>query len=208
MHIYFVRHGETELNAKHIHQSPSTPLSDKGREQVMATAEILRGVNPDLLLTSEYTRALESARIIGSSVGLSPLVSGFFYEIVRPSKLFGKSHFAPETFWYVVLSIIFKNNHAWRYTDAENFFHISERAQKALEYLESLHKTHASIIVVSHSVFINMMVSYMCNNRILSIRDLIFTFFHVERMKNASIVHLEYNGISAKNSCSWRLIKE
>lgn len=208
MHIYFVRHGETELNAKHIHQSPSTPLSDTGREQVLEASELLRGVNPDLLLTSEYTRALESARIIGSSVGLVPVVSEFFYEIVRPSKLFGKSHFNIETLWYVILSILFRNNASWRYADAENFSHISIRAQKALTYLESLHTTHASVIVVSHSVFINTMVSYMCNSSVLSIRDLIFTFFHVERMKNASIVHLEYNGISAKNTCSWKRIKE
>ena len=97
MHIYFVRHGETLLNKSHVHQSPNTPLSAEGREQVLTVAEFLRSVNPDALLTSEYTRAVESARIIGSAIGIKPVVSGLFYEIVRPSRLFGKSHFNLET---------------------------------------------------------------------------------------------------------------
>jgi broad specificity phosphatase PhoE len=208
MHIYFVRHGETLLNKKHIHQSPNTPLSSEGREQVLTVAEFLREVNPDALLTSEYTRAVESARIIGSSVGLKPMVSGLFYEIMRPSRLFGKSHFNIETFWYVILSVLHRKNKSWRYTDAENFFDISNRAKKALEYLESLRGTHSSVVVVSHTVFINTMVSYMCKNKILDVRDLFFTFFHIERMKNASVIHVEYNGATAPHTCAWTRVRE
>lgn len=208
MHIYFVRHGETMLNKRHIHQSPNTPLSPKGREQVLTTAEFLRGVNPDALLTSEYTRAVESARLIGGAVGIKPMVNGFFYEIMRPSKLFGKSHFNFETFWYVILSVLHRNNPSWRYGDAENFFDISSRAKKALAYLESLRGTHDSVVVVSHTVFINTMVSYMCKNRILDIRDLILTFLHIERMKNASVVHVEYTGATAPHTCAWTLVQE
>lgn len=208
MHIYFVRHGETLLNRKHVHQSPNTPLSSKGREQVLTVAEFLRDMNPDVLITSEYTRALESARIIGSSVGLKPTVSGYFYEIMRPSRLFGKSHFALETFWYVILSVIHRKNKSWHYRDAENFFDISNRAKKALEYLESLRGTHSSVVVVSHTVFINTMVSYMCKNKILDLRDLFFTFFHIERMKNASVIHVKYNGATAPHTCSWTHVPE
>lgn len=208
MHIYFVRHGETLLNKKHVHQSPNTPLSPAGREQVLTVAEFLRNVNPDVLLTSEYTRAIESARIIGSSVGLKPAVNGLFYEIMRPSRLFGKSHFNIETFWYVFLSVLHRKNRSWRYTDAENFFDIASRAKKALEYLESLRNTHSSVIVVSHTVFINTMVSYMCKNKILDFRDLFFTFFHIERMKNASVIHVEYNGATAPHTCAWTRVSE
>lgn len=208
MHIYFVRHGETPLNKKHVHQSPNTPLSTKGREQVLTTAESLRGVNPTAIFTSEYTRAVESARILGASLGIAPTVSGFFYEITRPSKLFGKSHFTLETFWYVILSVLHRKNKSWRYADAENYHDITTRAKNALTFLESLHGTHASIVVVSHTVFINSMVSYMCKNRILDVRDLLLTFLHIERMKNASVIHVEYTGSTAPNTCSWRLVEE
>jgi broad specificity phosphatase PhoE len=62
--------------------------------------------------------------------------------------------------------------------------------------------------VVSHSVFIHIMVSYLCKGGTLRLPDLLVTFFHIERMKNASIIHLEYNGAGAKNTCRWRLIQE
>ena len=105
MHVYFVRHGETPLNAWHMHQSPGTPLSLKGRDDALSTAEYLRGVNPDKLLTSEYTRARETARIIGASLGIEPEVNGCFHEIIRPSKFYGRSHFSPETLLYMFRSI-------------------------------------------------------------------------------------------------------
>ncbi|MCF7815533.1 MAG: histidine phosphatase family protein [Candidatus Pacebacteria bacterium] len=207
MHVYFVRHGETELNKKHIHQTPNTGLSEGGKEAVLTTGELLRGVNPDLLLTSEYTRAVESAKIIGSCVGLSAKQDNLFYEIMRPSKLSGKSHFGPGTFWYIVLSVLHRNDPSWRYEDAENPFDISGRAKKALRYLESLQGTYESVIVVSHTIFINLMISYMCDNRMLSIRDLMFTFLYVKRMKNAGVAHLEYVGKTQGGTCGWKLVE-
>ncbi len=208
MHVYFVRHGKTHLNAQNVHQSPNTPLSPQGREDVLTLAEDLRSVNPDLILSSEYTRALETARIIGLHVGLTPQVNGLFYEIMRPSKLFGKSHFHIETLWYVFLSVLNRKNSSWRYTDAENFSDIVRRAKKALAYLESLAGTHDSVVVVSHTVFINIMVAYLCKNRMLDIRDLLPTFLHIERMQNTGIIHVEYTPAEAKGVCAWRQINK
>ncbi len=206
MHVYFVRHGETVLNSKHIHQSPNTPLSPNGREGIVTLAEALRGVNPSIILSSEYTRALESARIIGSRVGLSPITNGLFYEIIRPSKFFLKSIFSPETFWYVFQSMMHRNKASWRYADAENFVEVSNRAKKALQYLESLRENHSSVVVVSHTVFINIMVSYMCKDRLLDIRDLFLTFFHIEKMKNGEVIHMEYVGDGSTHTCNWRRV--
>ncbi len=207
MHVYFVRHGKTDLNAQNVHQSPNTPLSPLGREDVLTLAENLRRVNPDLLLSSEYTRALETARIIGLHVGLTPQANGLFYEVIRPSKLFGKSHFHIETLWYIFLSVLKRNNPSWRYADAENFSDIVHRAKKALAYLESLEGTHDSVVVVSHTVFINIMVAYLCKKRMLSVRDLLPTFLHIERMPNTGIIHVEYTPPKAQNVCTWREIE-
>jgi broad specificity phosphatase PhoE len=206
MHVYFVRHGETLLNKKNVHQSPNTPLSPKGREQSATVAEHLRAVNPDLLITSEYTRARETAGVIGQCVGLPSQANGLFYEIERPSSLYGKSHFHIETLWYVLGSVLNKKNKSWRYKDAENFDDISSRAQRALAYIESLGKEHNSVVVVSHTVFINIMISYMCKNRMLDVRDLLLTFLHIERMKNTDIIHVEFLGRTSDSVCAWKLI--
>jgi len=206
MDVYFVRHGQTYLNALRLHQSPSTPLSPEGRIGALSVGEHLRGVNPDMLITSEYTRALETARIIGLHVGLTPQVNGLFYELMRPSRLFGKSHFHIETLWYVFLSVVHSKNPKWRYNDAENFGDITKRAQKALVYLESLHGTHNSVIVVSHAIFINILVSYLCRERMLNFRDLLSTFLDIKRMKNTEVVHLRYTKSNTSGTCAWERI--
>ncbi len=207
MHVYFVRHGETFQNKKKVHQAPNAVLTPRGREMVVTTAEALRSVHPDLLITSEYTRARESARIIGLHTGLTPVTNGFFYEIVRPSKLFEKSLFHPETFLYVLLSIFHRNNSFWRYKDAENLSDVTSRAQKALQFLESHTGAHTSIVVVSHAVFINIMVAYLCQNKMLRACNIFGMFFHVEQTKNASITHLKYNENVGENTCAWEQLQ-
>ena len=208
MHVYFVRHGQTGLNSAHRHQSPNTPLSVEGREQMISRAGILRDINPDLLVTSEYTRARESARIIGLHTGLTPVTNGLFYEIERPSTLYHKSIFSIETVWYVLLSVLRRKNTVWRYADAENMHDIIERAHNALAYIESLRDTHKSVVIVSHTVFINIMITCMCKNTSLSILSLVHTFFRVGLMKNASVIHVEYGGNGASHMCNWRIVKD
>jgi len=206
MHVYFVRHGETLLNRRHVHQSPNTPLSPKGQNDARETGEYLRGVNPSLLLSSEYTRARETAGVIGLCTGQSIMVNGLFNEIERPSSLFNTSYYNLRTLWYVLLSIIHKDNTTWRYADAESFPMIKNRADRALAYLESLASTHTSVVVVSHTIFIHVMVAYACKSEMLSFKDLFFTFFHYERLRNGGVIHMEYMDESDKNVCPWRLV--
>ncbi len=207
MHVYFVRHGKTELNEKHIHQSPNTPLSEKGREAVVVLAESLRGVNATLLISSEYTRALESARIIGQYSGLSPVVNGLFYEVVRPSALYHTSTFSLRTLWYMGMTALKRNDPQWRYADAENFFDIRNRAIRARAFLEELSKDHESVIVVSHTAFLHVLLMYLCYDRILQFSDLWKVFFASEHMKNASMIHAVYAPRAPRDTCAWQILE-
>lgn len=174
----------------------------------MTIGEYLRSMNPDVLISSEYTRAQETARIIGLLVGLTPQVQGLFYELIRPSSLYGKSHFHPRTILYVLGTALKRYDPTWRFEDAENFNDVRTRAERAITYLESLRDSHASIVVISHTIFINCMVSYMCRNRVLAVRDLISMVLHIKKMKNTGIIHVEYVGGSQKNTCTWRVVNE
>jgi broad specificity phosphatase PhoE len=206
LHVYLVRHGQTEKNKRRLHQSPNTPLSTKGKEDAVNAAETLRSVNASLLLSSEYTRAIETARVIGLHTGLTPHTNGLFYEIVRPSKFYERSILSLETVCYVMLSIIHRKNSFWRYADAENISDITHRSKKALAYLESLHGEHQSIIVVSHTVFINILVSLMCTQKPFDIWKLFLTFLEIRHTKNGEIIHLVYTGSSAEGTCSWERV--
>ncbi|MEX2246785.1 MAG: histidine phosphatase family protein [Dehalococcoidia bacterium] len=70
--LHFVRHGETTWNAERRMQGQlyEAPLSDRGREQAHALAERLAGCGAEALISSDLLRALDTARIIGSRMGL------------------------------------------------------------------------------------------------------------------------------------------
>ncbi len=68
-----IRHGETEWNRKRLIQGHSdSPLTELGRKQARAVGSALEGEVIDLLVSSEAGRAMETARLIGERVGLSP----------------------------------------------------------------------------------------------------------------------------------------
>ncbi len=203
MHIYFVRHGESMENRSHTHQPPSTPLSPRGAEQARTIAEELRALNPTLLITSDFVRTKETAGIIGNNLGLTPRVSTLFHEIRRPTALYGKSHFHPETFVYVLLSILHRDNRSWHMKDAENFTDIKIRIDHALNFLEAFEPKHESIVVVSHTMFINLLSAYMCHDRNISFTVLFPYLSHILRMRNVEITHLMHNRTDGKNVCAW-----
>lgn len=63
--LIFVRHGETEHNAKMLFQGHlDAPLNARGRAQAAAAAERLRPVDLERCYTSDLQRASETARII------------------------------------------------------------------------------------------------------------------------------------------------
>lgn len=203
MDIYFVRHGETECNRRHVHQSPEIALNERGRVQAHTVGAHLRTYDPDYLITSPYKRARETAEIIGERVGLKPIPYGIFHEVRRPTSLYGKSHFNPATIRYVVHSIARRRDAGWRYGDAENFADVRKRVKDALTHIESLNDRHQSVVVVSHTIFINLIVAYMCKNRVLSLRALLPSLLHVKKTQNGEIIHLRHEHRPTDCDCTW-----
>ncbi len=69
--VHFVRHGETAGNAERRFQMPETPLSEVGLAQAAAVADTLAAsTSPTVLLASDYTRARQTAEIIGGRLKL------------------------------------------------------------------------------------------------------------------------------------------
>ncbi len=203
MHVYFVRHGETDLNRRFVHQSPGTPLNERGYDGARSVAEALRPMNPTLLVSSTYERACQTARIIGQSTGLTPLYSEMFREIERPSVFAETSLYSIGTMWFLFLSILFRNNPTWRYKDGENFSDIYARVQRSFQYIESLTEAHQSVVIVSHSAYINLMISYMCHDKKLSLPELVSVFLSINQLKNCDVKHVEYVGPTVKGTCAW-----
>lgn len=72
--LYFVRHGQStwNLEGRIQGQIKSPPLTELGRAQARETAAKLAGTSANTLLTSDATRAVQTAAIIGAALGLTP----------------------------------------------------------------------------------------------------------------------------------------
>jgi glucosyl-3-phosphoglycerate phosphatase len=74
-HLVMLRHGQTEYNAGSRMQGQlDTELSDLGREQAAAAAEVLAKRQPVIIVSSDLRRALDTAVALGERCGLPVLV--------------------------------------------------------------------------------------------------------------------------------------
>lgn len=156
--IYFVRHGQSEGNALHVYQSGRIPLSELGHEQAQITAKRFSNITGDLLLSSPYTRAYETAEYISKTVNLPIEKSELFVERKRPSIQEEKSKELEEL--KAIDKAIADNWEIsdYRHSDEENFNDLKQRAQKAFEFLET--REEDNIVIVTHKNFLHCLVWY------------------------------------------------
>ncbi len=159
--IYFVRHGETENNALGIRQGPEGSLTEKGRAQALATAKRFpkeKG-RPQIIIASPYQRTKETAQIIAAELHLKVKYSPLLTERRNPSEVIGHSGKEPEV--RQIIDRIDNSYHAddLRISDEENFTDLKKRAKKLLSYIKW--RRQSRIIMVTHKIFLKMVVSYM-----------------------------------------------
>jgi broad specificity phosphatase PhoE len=157
--FYFVRHGQTEDNVNNIYQSPKDKLTEKGKEQAMLVAERFVSIPNEIIIVSDYGRALETAEAISKKTGVTVHISELFREIRRPSNIIGKEKQEPGS--KRIMNEIIQNepNGDWHHLDEENIFEAIARARLALDYLCAL--PEENIIVVTHEMFTKILLSAM-----------------------------------------------
>ncbi|MDQ5913307.1 MAG: hypothetical protein QG659_729 [Patescibacteria group bacterium] len=71
--VYFVRHGECVANTKGVIAGlgDDSPLTELGRSQAKETAQNLKGINFDLVISSPMSRTVETTKIIANELGLT-----------------------------------------------------------------------------------------------------------------------------------------
>ena len=160
MTIYLVRHGETEENLQRILQGhmPGT-LTEKGKEQVRKTAELLakEGVKFTKLVSSDLKRAMDSAQIISDKLNLP----------VIPMEIFRERDWGKFTGMFIAEAVdkyLFDGK--WNFPEGttETEEGIYERACKALVELQNQFADE-TIIVVTHGQFARNIIAahYECN---------------------------------------------
>jgi 2,3-bisphosphoglycerate-dependent phosphoglycerate mutase len=156
---YFVRHGSTDGNETDAYQLHTTPLSEKGLVQAALVAERFKNIPIDIIISSDMTRAAQTADCIARVVGRTVVYSGFFHEILRPSAVRGRLKADPE-----VIKITEHLNHYFaddtqRHSDEENFFDIRQRAVAGLDFIAK--RPEQNILVVTHGTILRMLMAVM-----------------------------------------------
>lgn len=159
--IYFVRHGETELNAQNIRQGSEGHLSELGRAQALATAKRFpkhKG-RPQVIISSPYERTKETAEIIGKELNMNVKYSDLLVERRNPSEVIGQ--WGQDIDVKKIMDRMDKSYHAddLRFSDEENFVDLKKRAEKLLSYISR--RWEKRIIMVTHGAFLKMIISYM-----------------------------------------------
>lgn len=202
MEIFLVRHGETEGNVAHRHQSTATPLTELGKQQITETAALLKELAPTHLLTSSVLRAVESAKIIGLACNMIPETSEVFRELDRPLFLHGNFHKSLGSLWFYTMWYFGLTNHA-KY-GGESYKDLRNRIAAAQTVLAS-YPDNSRVIVVSHSVFINFFLAHACDSNRLGPVKAICRFWQILIIKNGSITKLIYQPHVSSRVCAWKV---
>ncbi|MGB0757523.1 MAG: histidine phosphatase family protein, partial [Patescibacteria group bacterium] len=157
--FYLVRHGESTLNKKKVHQDHTPELSESGIKQAEKIAERASHLPIQHIISSTYTRAQQTAEVIKKRTNTDIETSELFTERKKPSELSGMSYSDPKT--KEILKSLFKGyqDHNHRISDAETFNELQQRSKKALDFLEA--QPYDNVLVVSHAGFIQIIVMHI-----------------------------------------------
>ncbi|MGD0328461.1 MAG: histidine phosphatase family protein [Minisyncoccia bacterium] len=190
MRFYFVRHGETMMNAKHIRQGEEGALSENGRRQAENVGRDLEHLSISRIISSTYPRARETAEIINTHLNVPIIYSPLLVERRNPSEITEKSQDEPEVAHIIDQMDLAYHSDNYRFSDEENFIDLKKRAKKCLALLPR--QGARETCVVTHHVFLKMLISYMLYREQLHAADFIkLSFFNVSN--NAGITICEFH---------------
>ncbi|MFT9847226.1 histidine phosphatase family protein [Aneurinibacillus sp. REN35] len=177
-HIYLVRHGETEWNAKRLIQGHSDiPLNKRGNEQARRLAERVRQLPITQVCSSDLVRAYDTACAAASALQLS---------VCRHAELRERNYGDWEGKDFRTIREKYPDFDPW--IDTESRYNIETYAalqQRGLACLSDILKESDAehILVVSHGGLINAMLHHMSGG------------FHgtgKTKLSNTSLSHIQY----------------
>jgi broad specificity phosphatase PhoE len=199
--VYIVRHGQSVDNAQPIFQAYDSPLSARGKAQAATLAARAKHLAFEALITSPQTRAQQTAQAISDATGCQLETSDLFIERAKPASILGKSYDDPAARatwrdWERSLTAP-----GLKVEDGENFTDMVNRADAALQFLE----THdaSTLLVVSHGHFIRTLIARVLLGETLN-GELLKRFYELTSLENTGISVLRFKD-AYEEDFRWRL---
>ncbi len=190
MNVYSVRHGQSEGNLKGLYQGPDVPLSQKGKEQAKTLAKRLKNIPIDVIYTSPFIRAKETAEIIAKELKLPIEYWESLKERERPTELEGLHIDDPKAseIKEQIAQNWLKGN--WKHSDDESFEDLKSRGLKMVKHLLEKHRNQ-NVLCVSHGTIMKMIV--VCSIFGEKLTPEVFWEFNSHTWsQNTGITHLEF----------------
>lgn len=197
MRIYFARHGETILNAQGVNQPHDAQLSEEGIRQAKALGGKLADTPIDLIISSPFERAKQTANIIAQIREQNVRFSDHFTELKRPSIIENKRRDDPNVVEIKRLLQEHMHNPHWKHSDEETFFEFKARGLNALDELTSLHAEN--VLVITHGLTIILLFGLMLFGDELTPSEYL-KLQNILSINNSGVTIFEYN------KENWRLV--
>ncbi len=149
MRIYFVRHGQSQGN---VHFTPGVirpktdPLTELGQKQAQQAAILLKSqhIKPTIIVSSPYTRAIDTANIIKDELGIALIEDERLGEY-NPGDWDGV-HIDELTERFNKLPA--EERYTFRPPHGESWLDEAQRVKQAIEQVHREH--HDDIVIVTH----------------------------------------------------------
>jgi broad specificity phosphatase PhoE len=189
--FYFIRHGETVLNAEKVRQGEDGGLSEHGRDQANKVGEALKkNLHVNRIISSSYERARETTAIINSYLHVPVVYTRLLVERKNPNEIIGKPINDPGVMHIVDQMDLAYHEDDFRISDEENFADLKERAHKCLDLFAR--QGARETVVVTHHHFLKMILAYLLYREGLHAGDFTkLSFFNTA--DNAGMTVCEYN---------------
>ena len=141
------RHGETDYNAALRMQGQlDSQLTAKGLGQARRAAPLLAALAPDVLVTSDLSRAADTAAVLAAETGLSLQIDRRLRE-THLGKWQGLTHGDVEAVWPGGIQI-WRGNPEWAPPDGETRVEVARRAAQLVGELDGM--THRTAALCTH----------------------------------------------------------
>lgn len=168
--VYLVRHGATSLTAEdRFAGSSDVTLSDEGRRQVASLAERLKNETLDAIYASPLIRTMETARILATPHGLTPIAEPGLQEIdyghwegLSRSEV-ERDHAAEYEIWQ-------EDPFTIAPAGGESGVNVLNRALPVMRRIVEAHR-HRAVLVVSHKGTNRLLISSLLGFDMRGYRD-------------------------------------
>ena len=158
MKVFFVRHAEGEGVVENW-QTPKTQLSSKGKTQAEILGKLPRFKVIDEIITSDWLRTEETAKIVAKTLNRPVKIMGGIEERHQSSRIYGLSRASPVAKQYSEDAIRNRNDWDWKWDKEEES--LNEVVMRSRSFKDHVIKRYSqkNVLIFSHETFIRLFIT-------------------------------------------------